>query len=198
MDLTCQTKPRLRDRANRGWLVLLLLAGLNLVPRALSAEPTVSETDIKAGFIYNAAKFTEWPAKAFSNENSPINLMVLGDEDFASRLATILKDKKAHGRSFQVKRITNSAEAKSAHILFVPSGETRRFAQLYETIKKSPVLTIGESGQFLDAGGMINLIIENELLQFEIHPEALESSSLVISSRVMRLAKTIKRGEVKK
>jgi len=84
------------------------------------------------------------------------------------------------------------------HILFVPNAETKKFPQYYDVIKKTPVLTIGESGQFLDAGGIINLLIEDDQLRFEIHPEAAEAGNLVISSRVMRLAKTIKKGEAKK
>ena len=198
MHLTCPTKPRKRRKAHPAWLMLLSLAGLLLLTRALSAEPTISETEIKAAFIYNSAKFTEWPQTAFSTENSPISLMVLDDDDFATKLANLLKDKKAHGRSFQVKRVSSPSDARTAHILFVPANETKRFGSFYDTIKKTPVLTIGESGQFLDAGGIINLVFENDQLRFEIHPEAAESANLVISSRLMRLAKTIKKGEVKK
>ncbi|MGN6387736.1 MAG: YfiR family protein [Verrucomicrobiota bacterium] len=191
--LTYGTRKRPRDYIFR---LLLALSAILLVPCQVKAQ-TVSETEIKAAFIYNSAKFTEWPKNIFSDDDAPINLMVLGDEDFTSKLTSLLKGKKAHGRSFQVKRVVNPGDAKNAQILFVPAGETKRFPSFYEVIKKTPVLTIGESAQFLDQGGIINLVFEDDLLRFEIHPESAERANLVISSRLMRLAKNIRKGEVK-
>jgi len=175
-----------------------MLLGCLFLSEAKAAEEAVSETEAKAIFIYNCARFTEWPQNAFANDAAPIRLGVVGDEEFTTKLAALLKDKKAHGRAFEVKRIANPSDVKGTHILFVPNSETKKFPQYYDVVKKTPVLTIGESGQFLDAGGIINLGIEDDQLRFEIHPEAAESANLVISSRLMRLAKTIKRGEVKK
>jgi hypothetical protein len=197
MRLTCQNSLKPEGRVFRGWLVLWLVISALLTPGIIRAEEAASEAEVKAAFIYNSIKFTEWPQTAFANDNAPIRIAVIGDDEFTETLKTLLKDKKGHGRSFEVKKIVNPADAKGVHILYCPSSETKKFAQYYDVVKKSPVLTIGESAQFLDAGGIINLIIEDQL-RFEIHPEAAESANLVISSRLMRLAKTVKRGEVKK
>jgi hypothetical protein len=197
MRLTCQNDSKPGARAYRTWLMLLLLLSAFLPPRIYGAEEA-TEQDVKAAFVFNAVKFTEWPQNAFSSETAPIRIAVIGEEDFAAKLSALLKDKKAHGRSFEVKKINTPADAKGVHVLYCPNAETKRFGQFYDFIKKTPALTIGESGQFLDAGGIINLLIEDDQLRFEIHPEAAEAGNLVISSRVMRLAKTIKKGEAKK
>ena len=67
-------------------------------------------------------------------------------------------------------------------------------AQILDATRKSPVLTIGESEQFLDAGGMINILFEDTQLRFEVNPDAAERAKLVISSKFLRLAKRIKKG----
>jgi hypothetical protein len=150
---------------------------------------TVSETELKAAFLYNFAKFVEWPAGAFSSDNAAIQVAVFGDDEVTAKLKSLLSDKKAHGRSFEVKRIFNPQEAKSFQMVFVTSSENRRAAQILEATKKLPILTIGESEQFLDLGGMINFFFEDTQLRFEINTEPAEKVKIAISSKLLRLAK---------
>lgn len=165
----------------------LLLLLLGVLP--VKAEEAPSEHEVKAAFLYNFTKFVEWPAQAFESTNAPIRFAVFGDEAFAGKLRSLLSDKKAHGRSFEVKSIATPMDAKGFHIAFVASAESRRAAQLIEATKKSPVLTVGESDQFLDAGGMINLFFEDTQLAFEVNPESARKANLEISSKLLRLAK---------
>src|SRR5687768_15795823 len=97
------------------WSLLLLLS------TGFAGSAPVPETDVKAAFLYNFAKFVEWPKEAFESDTAPIQIAVFGDEEFSAKLKSLLTDKKAHGRSFEVKRITNPQEAKTVHMVFVPS-----------------------------------------------------------------------------
>lgn len=153
----------------------------------------VSETDVKAAFLYNCAKFVEWPKEAFAAENAPIQIAVIGDDEFAAKLKSLLSDKKAQGRSFEVKKISNPQEVKNFQIVFISNSETRRLGQILDAAKKSSVLTIGETEQFLDLGGMINLFFEDGQLRFEVNADAAEKAKLVISSKLLRLAKRVKK-----
>lgn len=175
---------RKKTRRFLGMAALLLFLGTSVGHGA-----TASETDVKAAFLYNFAKFVEWPAEAFSSETAPIQLAVFGDEEFGTKLRSLLNDKKAHGRSFEVKTISTPQEAKNFQIVFVASSETRRAPQVLEATRKSPVLTIGESEQFLDSGGMINFVFEDAQLRFEVNPESAQKAKLEISSKLLRLAK---------
>jgi hypothetical protein len=166
----------------RAWALLLLLT-------SFAGAAAVPETDVKAAFLYNFAKFVEWPQEAFASETAPIQIAVFGDEEFSAKLKSLLSDKKAHGRSFEVKRITNPQDAKTVQMVFVPSAESRRTSQILEATRKLPVLTVGESDQFLDLGGMINFVFEDSQLRFQINPEAAEKARLKISSQLLRLAK---------
>ena len=186
-----QTTGRASFRNRTFWLlgtvVQLLLFGTTPGHGA-----TASQADVKAAFLYNFAKFVEWPAEAFSSETAPIQLGVFGDEEFAGKLKSLLSDKQAHGRSFEVKSFSNPQEAKNLQIIFIAGSETRRTTQILEVARKFPVLTIGESEQFLDTGGMINFVVEDAQLKFEVNPESAQNVKIEISSKLLRLAR--KRG----
>jgi uncharacterized protein DUF4154 len=172
----------------RGALLLMMLGALGIARPAYGAA-SVSESELKAAFLYNFAKFVTWPTSAFPSETAPIQVAVFGDEEFSIKLKELLNDKKAHGRSFEVKRILSPFEAKNFQMVFVTSAENRRAPMLLEVTKKLPVLTIGESDQFLEWGGMINFVFEEAQLRFEINTEPAEKVKLEISSKLLRLAK---------
>jgi hypothetical protein len=167
------------------WLLvwLLLLGGLS------ARSATVPENDVKAAFLYNFTKFVVWPEEAFPSTNAPIRFAVFGDEEFGSRLKLLLNDKRAHGRSFEVQTINNGQEARNFHIVFVPGADSRRALPVLEATNKRPILTIGESEQFLELGGVISLFFEEAQLAFEVNAEPAQKTGLEISSKLLRLAK---------
>lgn len=182
----------------------LIPACLMLVLLSVLARPTygqeaaVSELDVKAAFLFNFTKFVEWPAEAFANEEATVNVGVYdSSEEFAKTLRTLLADKKAHGRAFSVRRLVNPADAKTCHILFFRESESRKMGTAYDSIKKLPILTVGESDDFLDQGGMFSLFFDDKQLRFEVNPATAENAKLTVSSKLLRLAKKIRKGGAK-
>jgi hypothetical protein len=173
------------------WLCLLWHAALLFVLGTASTRgaTTASETELKAAFLYNFAKFVEWPADSFLSETAPLRVVVFGDDDTVAKLKSLLSDKKAHGRSFEVRRVTSPQEARNAQIVFVTSAESKRTLLILDAVKRLPVLTIGDADDFLDSGGMINFYFEEAQLRFDINAEVAEKVKLVISSKLLRLAK---------
>jgi hypothetical protein len=178
-------------------MMLVLLWACGVTARA--QETPVPEADLKAAFLYNFTKFVEWPSEAFAHDDSPFVVGVFGDEDFTSTLKTLLQDKKAqaHGHPFVVRKISNAQEAKACQAVFFRESETRRFPPVYDAIKKLPILTVGEGSEFLDAGGMFSLSFEDKQLRFEVNPAPAENAKLSISSKLLRLAKRIRKGAAK-
>ena len=174
-------------------LACLMLVLLSVLCRPVGAQEA-SEGDVKAAFLFHFTTLIEWPKDAFPTEDAKVNVGVYGDEEFTKIVRTLLADKKAHGRPFVVKRLVNAAEAKNYQILFFREGETRKMGAAYESIKKLPVLTVGESDDFLDEGGMINLYFEDKQLRFEVNPATAENAKLTVSSKLLRLAKIRKGG----
>jgi hypothetical protein len=175
--------------------MLVLLSVLGHATRAQDAP--VTESDLKAAFLYNFTKFIEWPPEAFAGESATVNVGVYGDEEFTKTLRTLLADKKAHGHLFVVKRLSNPTEAKGCQILYFQAAESRKMGLAYESIKKLPILTVGESDDFLDHGGMFNLFFEDKQLRFEVNPATAENAKLTVSSKLLRLAKKIRKGGAK-
>lgn len=174
------------------------LAGLLLLlfcawPPASRAQASLPEADLKAAFVYNFTKFIEWPSDRFSRSEDPLIVGIFGDEDFVATLRKLLENKRAHGHPFVVKRLAQDLEAKACHILFVRENENKRFSLVYENIKDLPILTIGETKEFLDMGGMFNFFFEDKQLRFEVNPARAESVRLTISSKLLRLAKSVRK-----
>jgi hypothetical protein len=187
-----RTTPRVAKRTlpgrNTFWLlgrtVLLLL-----LSTFASRGASELENELKAAFLYNFTKFVEWPAEAFESTNAPIRFAVLGDEEFGARLKLLLKEKKAHGRSFEVQTITSGQDSKNFHIVFVPGLEARRALPVLEVTNKRAILTIGESDEFLGQGGIISLFFDEAQIAFEVNAEPAKKAGLEISSKLLRLAK---------
>ena len=158
---------------------------------AYGADPAPSEFALKAAFIYNFAKFTEWPAAPGAGTRDPIVLCAHAGEPFDAALASI-DGKSVQGRTLRVRRGLRPLEIKSCHVVFIAASEERRIPELLRAAAKLPVLTIGDSDGFAEGGGMIGLINADNRVQFEINNEAARRANLKIGSQLLRLARLVK------
>jgi hypothetical protein len=149
---------------------------------------------LKAAFLFNFVRYVEWPQTAFANENAPLTIGVLGNEEFANRLATLLKEKKAHNRSFEIKKMSSAADTAGCQVVVVTQNESRKGSQVAENTKKQPILLIGETEDFLENGGIITFVKDGGQLRFDISQKGAEERNLVISSHLLRLARKTKKG----
>jgi hypothetical protein len=146
---------------------------------------------VKAAFLYNFAKFTEWPALPPSG---PIVLCVVGDDAIANALVETVKGQNISGHSLEVSRPQDSSSWRSCHLLFIADAETRKSAGGLAGIKTLPVLTVSDGKDFSQAGGIIELFVESGRMRFTINMDAAEGSGLRLSSRLLGLAKVTRNG----
>jgi len=165
------------------WLVLLLAQG------ARSQDQAPSEYQVKAAFLYNFTKFVEWPASAFPEASTPFTIGIIGENPFGGELERAVKNKDVGGHRFAVKEIKSLSELKSCHILFISKSERRRLAEILAAVGSAPVLTVSETDRFLQAGGLINFLLEGNKVRFEISDPAAKSAGLKISSKLLHLAR---------
>jgi YfiR/HmsC-like len=166
-----------------GLLGLLLVSGEG---RTQEAQP--GEYQIKAAFLFNFARFVEWPAKAFSATNSPMIIGVLGENPFHDDLAHTIQNKTVDEHSIQVKQFSSLTEATNCQILFISTSEKSRLPKIISGLKGTSVLTVGEMDQFIESGGMINFVIQGSKVRFQINNDAATGASLKISSKLLALA----------
>jgi hypothetical protein len=150
-----------------------------------------SEYLIKAGFIYNFAKLVGWPASAFAQPDSPIVIGILGTDPFGTIIDRILADKKIDARRFVIKRLKWGMDLKDCDILFIGSSEAPHLEEVLRSLRGQPVLTIGETPGFARRGCIINLIVEDNKVRFEVNLDSAKQADLNISSRLLALAKII-------
>ncbi len=180
-----------------GILIVALGMTLNWTSTAAAQAvdpPDASEYLIKAGFIYNFAKFVEWPATAFSQPDSPIMIGVLGTDPFGSVLDRLVEDKKIGPRGFVVKRYKwgkDLKDLKECKILFVSASEKAHIDEIVQAVKGLPILMVGETPGFAERGGIIRFTLEDNRVRFEINVDAAHQADLNISSRLLTLAKII-------
>lgn len=172
--------------------VCLICAALAFPSRAQTVDSSdSSEYLIKAGFIFNFANLMQWPGNAFSKPDSPIVIGILGADTFGGTLDEVLSGKKVNGRSFVVKHLKWGMDLKDCNIVFVSSSESAHLEEIFRLLKGLPILTIGETASFARRGGIINFILVDDKVRFEVNVEAAKQADISISSRLLALAKIV-------
>ena len=151
------------------------------------------EYAVKAAFLFNFAKFVEWPAESFAGPASPIVLFVFGVDPFGDALKS-LKGKTANGRPIVVRYAANLGEVERCHILFVSATEKANLPNILLNTKGWSILTVGDMHGFAQDGGVINMVKEEGRVGIEINMEAAHRSRLKISSKLLALAKIVTPG----
>lgn len=169
-------------------MLLLLVSG-----QALSESDVyeVSRADeIKAAFIYNFAKFVEWPADAFNAEDEPLTLCALGGSVEQRQLA-LIDGRAAQGRVIAQRVVDTPEQASRCHILYLPS-DTTSYASALSSFVAHSVLTISENTQFVDQGGIVSLFIDGDHVRFRINLKVAHESRLKVSARMLQLAQEVR------
>lgn len=157
------------------------------MPAANALDST--EYLIKAGFIYNIARFVEWrDGQALSQD---LILWILGEDPFGDSIRAI-EGQTVNGRRLVVHRAASLEAVKKCHILFICPSEREHMEGVLRSLQGSPVLTIGDTPGFARMGGIINLIKVGGSIRFEANVEAAGRAGLVLSSELLKLAIIVK------
>jgi hypothetical protein len=160
---------------------------------ATHVEGPPDEYQVKAAFLYNFAKFVEWPGEAFENQSESLLVCVLGEDPFGRALDDVVGGKKIDGRALAIRRISDARQAKGCRMLFVSSSEPKSVLPVLAAINESGVLTVGESDSPAAEGMIINFILENGKIRFAINTAVAEREKLRFSSRLLSLAIIVKK-----
>jgi hypothetical protein len=171
-------------RAARVFLVVVCVASVLMLPR--EARGLDDEYRVKASVLYNLAKFVDWPQSAFPAVTTPVTLCVLGSDPFGAPLDEAFHGRQVGGRSVLIRR--DASIEPGCHILFVARSERKRRAAVLDRVSTSPVLTVGEDEGFSAAGGIIELVTDNQEIRLSINNGAAQRAGLRVSARLLSLA----------
>lgn len=180
-----------RVRSSQAGLILAIILGFS-VPGA-SSGPPIEEYQLKAAFLFNIAKFVEWPADKFHGAKDPIVLCVLGANPFGDTLEQAAHGISIEDRKFVVRSISDQKQTGSCHILFISSSERKRLRAVLAEIASSGILTVGDIEGFAAEGGVVNLKLEGDKVRIGINVEAAEHEKIRISSKLLSLAQIVKK-----
>jgi hypothetical protein len=203
MNLLRQSRKKPRGGPWGGFLALLTVGLLMVLfvfclVRTLPArtapgqDDTVDEYKLKAAMLYNLAHFVEWPDSAYPDRQAPIFLCILGQDPFASSLASTFPKETDKGRAMLIRHLQSDSETRGCHILYIGSSERKTTAQIFATLNGSSILTVGEMTQFAAHGGIIQFSIEDQHVRFDINLEAASRAGLKISSKLLALAQIVR------
>jgi len=159
---------------------------------AASPPQPLDEYQVKAAFLYNFAKFVQWPSEAFQTATEAIAICILGQDPFGRSLADTVAGRAIEGRSIVVRHISDIKQAAGCHVLFIASTENKRSPAMLAGIKPG-TLTVGDSDASA-AGAVINFKLDDGKVRFEINMDAAEREKLQISSRLLGLAHIVESG----
>jgi hypothetical protein len=152
------------------------------------AEP-VPEYDLKAAVVYNFALFTEWPADA-PHEGAAFNICVRNGSALRLPLNGFI-DRQVHGRKIAVHDIGPGDSLRNCQVLYLDAEDRVRWAQIRRELEGASVLTVSEDGEIGRDGSVITLNLDNNRVVFDIDTRAARQARLTISSRLLRLARTV-------
>jgi hypothetical protein len=186
---------RARGSAALGRLLLAaaLWAGLPASAPATDggADEAPTEYQVKAAFLFNFARFVEWPPSAFETATSPIGVCVLGDDPFGESLNRVVAGKTLGDRTMMVRRGKKLRELGGCEILFISASERPRLPEILEELRTTPVLTVGEGDDFATRGGEVQFILEDSHVHLLINVDATERAGLKVSSKLLSLAHVV-------
>ena len=173
----------------------LLTALLTMFSMSLYAyargEP--SEEQVKAAFIFNFAKFVEWPVSSFEADSS-FNLCIAGQDKVEAALR-LLEQREVQSHVLKIITLNedfNQIKTKNCHILFIARSEKNRQPQWLGAVEQQPVLTVADNLELVKQGGMISLYIEAQRVQFVVNQSSTQNNGLKLSARMLQLARVPK------
>jgi len=182
------------------WLPPVMLAALALslpcVARRTRAddEATALERRVKAAYLYKFAGYVEWPAGTFANPEAPLTIAVVGDPSLASELSRITARRTSSGHSVKVLQPKPFEPLEGVHMMFVGAAESARLAAIIRGAESRPILVVTESERALEQGSMINFMLSDGRVRFEVDLTSVERSGLMLSSRLLAVARSVYTG----
>jgi len=168
--------------------IAILLATLCNTQTILAQSKPPLEYQIKAAFLFNFTRFIHWPATAYTANDAPFVIGIIGNDPFGTYLDDIVKGEEVDGHRIIVRRYRDVADVMDCQLLFVSSADPVRLKEILLPIVKQNILTVGDAERFIDAGGIVRFFKEQNRIKMEVKLAAAKSAQLEISAKLLKVA----------
>ena len=173
------------------FFIVILWIFSTVPPRALALNEDEVEYPAKLAFLYNFAKFIEWPLGSYRFPGAPFVICIVGHDPFHEDDESDLRTRTVSGHPIEIRTLRVTDTLSGCNMAFIPLTEKDQADKILRGFKGSSTLTVGETDGFAARGGIINLTVEGNRLRFEINQLAAERAGLKISSKLFSLAKIV-------
>ena len=178
------------------WSRRVALAGVVLLACASAAPAqTASAPTLKAAFLFNFAKFTQWPSHALA-PGAPLVFCVINDRDVGATLTALAKDRVIDDRALVVWVLkADSTALASCSVLFSSGLGPEQSRVLQASVARKPILTVSDLDRFAERGGVAGFFVERGAIRFAINVDAADRAGITLSSKLLSLARVVKDGQ---
>lgn len=169
---------------------LVLLSALPAPAR--SSHPT--QYDVEAAYLYQFGNFIQWPSKSGADRPKTFTICVLGNDPFGDVLDDTLRGSKMNGLPMVSKRVTYVRDAAGCQILFISSSRQDQLAADLIALRGQPILTVSDIPDFVSRGGMVQFVLTEDRVRFEIGLPSAQNAGLKLSSQLLKVAVAVRGG----
>ncbi len=184
-----------RSASYRPAVLLLLSLLLSLRGAQQLHGQSVTEDQIKAAYLYNFAKFIQWPPEAFSSAQSPLLFCIPSEDAIGQPLDGVVQGKAVEGHPLTVRHTSIHDDLKMCQVVFVGGSDKKRVLEVVRRLKGLNALAVGDCRGFAEMGGGIQFYRENDNIRFSINVDALQRAHLTASSKLLSLARIVHDGD---
>lgn len=174
----------------RGLLAGLAVAAL-LRPDAALSQTQAIEYAVKATYLYKFAPFVQWPDTALASLGS-FDICVVGHDPFGAILDEAVHGQEARGQPIAVRRLSAISTANDCRIVFAGGSPAQSVSEILRAVAGQPVLTVTDSALSRTEKGIVHFVIHDDRVRFEIDDQAASENGLLISSKVLSLALSVR------
>ena len=172
----------------------MLLAAMISSACTAPARPLAAQTEgpteyqVKAAFLFNFAKFVEWPDAVLAGARTPIVLGILGEDPFGNDLSLIVTGQSVRGRTVSIRKYRFGDDLRDCHILFVSASERMHMAQILASLQGASVLTVSDMPGFAGGGGVVQFYMEEVRVRFVVNVDGAARANLRVSAKLLAVA----------
>lgn len=183
---------RILSGRGRPWLLGVLLASVVAAPAAVRSGSTEAQwalpDDVEAAYLYNFAKFVRWPE---AGGRETLLICVAGSRSFAQTLTRLTSGESIDGRAMAVKFLPQKPKLQDCSILFISTAQRGQVDELLRAVAGRPVLTVSDSPDFLERGGVIQFLLIQSHVRFSVNLTAANRHGLDLSSELLKVATSV-------
>jgi hypothetical protein len=172
-------------------LVIFLCMVLAMRGQKIGAQSSDEEYRVKAAFLFHFAQLVDWPLDSLKDTDGSLFLCTVGDDTFQGALEATIAGKAVGTRTLRVRHLKEAEDMQGCQIVFLGKAQSKHIPALLAGLHNAPILTVGETPGFLESGGMVRFLLEDNRVRFDINLAAADAAGLKIGARLLILAQNV-------